>query len=150
MSRLNQAYAEEAARRLAALQPDAKPKWGKMTVPQLYGHLTAAVLYSMGEGNAMRVRGKAATRFVFRPLILNGWYKIPRNIQLPRPKDKPAPPMAEGTLEELSAAMTRFVEAADNGKSPSHPHPFLGDIGIKGWQKFHYRHFEHHLEQFGV
>jgi len=150
MPRMNAAYAENVTSRLAALSPDRQPEWGKMTVPQLHGHLTAVVRYSMGDGEAMPVRGNWRSKYIFRPLILNGVVKIPRNIKIPRPKGKPAPPMPEGTLEDLVIAMARFNEAQTEPSGPSHPHPFFGHLGLAGWAKFHYRHFEHHLQQFGV
>ena len=75
-------YAEEIIRRLKALPPDRKPKWGRMAATDLVPHLTQSMLYSMGRAGSRPFVGIWVTRRVAGPLILRGWVPLLKNVQL--------------------------------------------------------------------
>lgn len=148
-AKLTPKYAEAVIERLGRIPEDATPAWGKMNRAQLYGHLHAVMRYSEGKLGRMPDKSTPVRRLVFRPLILNGLSKIPRNIRIPGERGRTeAPP--EATLDEVAVAIRAAEAALSSGDAKTPNHPFFGEIGPRGWLKFHYRHCEHHLEQFGV
>lgn len=151
MAKLDRPFSEKALENLAQLTPETKPEWGEMNVPQLYGHLTAVVLYSTGQGPAMPFKGNAMTRHVFRHLVLYGIVPIPRGVKVPRPvgmKERPKPP--EATLDDLREALEIWHEKKAKGALTGALHPFFGKLSAEEWSRFHAAHFKHHLTQFGV
>jgi hypothetical protein len=150
MTRLSESTLRGYLDRFQKIAPDAAPCWGKMTVPQMIGHVNGAVRYSMGYGPDIPFKGNWKTKYIFAPLILNGIKQVPRNIKVPRPKGAQSfdPPVAElATLE--STLNELLAKARDGSFNPPH-HPFFGMIGPHGWMKFHGVHLDHHLRQFGV
>jgi hypothetical protein len=151
MPRLDRSYVDEVCSRLERLAPDARPLWGKMSQAQLLGHLNAVVRYTMGQGPRMPFRGNAVSRYIFGPLVRAGIVAIPRNVKLPRPEGmKERSPMPEGTLEDLRVTLDAYLNAFEQGQLAPCVHPFFGMMPPRQWNKFHVRHFEHHLKQFGV
>lgn len=150
MPRLDRATADRILERLAALTPETAPRWGKMNSAQVLGHLDAVVRYTMGELPPMPDRSTWQSRWVFKPLIIYGIVSIPHNVRIPSRPGKPDPVVPEGTLEQLGASLDEYLVRAKNGSLPPAIHPFFGVLSASTWTKFHYRHFEHHLTQFGV
>ena len=136
--------------RVKRLDPNAKGAWGQMTGEQMLGHVTGVVRYTLGQGAEMPYKGTFKTRYIYRPLILNGLVKIPHNVRVPPPKGMKTMPTPHGTVDGLREALHEYLARAQAGDLDPPHHPFFGDLGVDGWAKFHYRHFEHHLEQFGL
>ena len=140
-------YAEDIIRRLKALPPDRKPKWGRMAATDLVPHLTQTMLYSMGRRGKRPFVGNWITLHIVGPLVLNGWVPMLKNVQL----GPAAAPDATGyTLETLQAALDDYMAAVETGALHPEPHPLFGDIGVDGWAKMHSRHFAHHFKQFDL
>ena len=151
MAGLNQAFAEEIIKKLERVDPGAKPIWGKMTAPQMIGHLRKVLQYTMGEGPSMPFRGNWFSRHVLRHLIVHQVVAMPKNVRLPRPKGmKDMPPPAEATTGELLETLHEYLERHQRQELPSRVHPFFGELGPEAWNKLHVAHFKHHLKQFGV
>lgn len=149
MAGLDRKYAAALGERLSRLPADAKPRWGRMNRSQLLGHLTATVRYSMGALPPLPSRANWKSRWIFRPLILYGLASIPRNVRLPGRQGADAA-LPEGDLESLRRALDEYLDRRDAGALPAVMHPFFGKLSARAWARFHLRHFEHHLKQFGV
>ena len=52
--------------------------------------------------------------------------------------------------ERLLAAMGRFVKAAERDPDRRSLNPLFGWLSLSTWTRFHARHLDHHLRQFGV
>jgi hypothetical protein len=151
MRRLDSAAAPELLARLACIPLAAPPLWGTLTPAQLFGHLGAAVRYTMGEGPQFPFRGNWKSRHVFRRLILLGVVKIPRNVRIPRlPGKEKEPSVPEGTLDELREVVIRYHELQAEGRLGTVMHPFFGPLSPAAWARFHWLHFDHHCRQFRV
>jgi len=151
MATLDRKLAAQIIQSLEALDPDTKPAWGEMNVPQLLGHLTVVVLYSTGTGPELPYKGNWMTRNIFRHLVLYGIVPIPKGIRVPRPvgmKERPKPP--EASLDDLRTALDTWNAGREAGTLPKALHPFFGNLGPGEWARFHGAHFKHHLTQFGV
>lgn len=151
MRAFDAAYVEEVMKRLEGLPADRKPNWGTMTPAQMIGHLNVTVRYMAGNGPEMPFKGNMKTRYVFKPLILNGIVAFPHNIKLPTPKGMTAPPPpTDGTPEELRNSMNEFIEKRDRGELSPRTHPFFGPLNSREWSKFQVGHFKHHFLQFSI
>lgn len=151
MGSMTREYAAVAIDRLGRIQPDAAPQWGKLTPPQLLGHLRDTVRYTMGEGPDVPYRGNWKTRYIFRHLIIAQLVRIPRNIRLPNPDGSRTPhTFPDGTLDELRATIDEYLNRAEQNSLPPRVHPYFGVLSPRAWRRFHYAHFEHHLAQFGA
>ena len=150
MRNLDHDYVDEIVSRLRSLDPETRPKWGRMSAREMVGHLAEAVRYSMGRGPELRDCSTWFTRTVLRRLLFWGVVRIPRNVTLPRP-EAPRPALrARADLETLHALMEEYLAVVQAGELSTPHHPILGNIGVDGWARMHMLHFEHHLRQFGV
>lgn len=145
--KFTETYAIQALDRLAALPEDRVPRWGVLRKATLVEHLIWSVCGSLGEVDALVYRGNLLTRHVVRPVILYGLLPMPRNVQLLGPG---VPMGMPGGLEDLRAAIARFHAAVKVPDFTFAPHPVFGALGARGWDRMHYRHFQHHLKQFGA
>jgi hypothetical protein len=121
-----------------------------MNAHQMIVHLTDPLRVALGERHA-----------AFRTSILSIWpmNKIVSQV-MPWPKGAPtAPEFVQGIggttpteferdRQELSRALARFVEQG-NAK-PFALSPVFGKLSNDEWARLMWRHFDHHLRQFGV
>lgn len=136
----------QVLRRFSTLSPAAQPKWGKLDAPRMVTHVTDAMRAGLGELPLTPVKG---------PLGL--W---PINVlvmfHLPWPKGAPtapellqrAPANWGAELAALESAVDRFVKRDMSGAWT--PHAAFGAISGEQWGRLMYRHFDHHLTQFGA
>ena len=138
----------DVAPALARLQPDTPALWGGMRAQEMVEHLLAAVALSTGRlqldfaapADAARLRvfletDMAMPKNYMNPLLVNG-----------------LPPLRFPSLAEANAALLaelqRFLD--DAGSTDIHAHPIFGPLDHDAWDRVHYKHFRHHLMQFGV
>ena len=124
----------------------AKPHWGKMNAELMLAHLVESVRMALGEMTA-KPKKLPIRHFPLKQLIVY-W--------IPFPKGSPtAPellPKDTGTVEhnkrELARLLRVFAERASQTQWPEHP--AFGNLTRQAWGVLVYRHFDHHLRQFGV
>ena len=151
MKTFDRPFSEALLTRLESLRDDAEPRWGSLTRGQLIAHLANTLRYTMGEGPELPFKGSLMSRTLIKFLILNGIKEIPQNIRLPRPKEIPKEQwFQEGPMETLREAVDAYFAAETTGKLVTRIHPFFGALSPEEWRKLHYRHFRHHLKQFGI
>jgi hypothetical protein len=146
MRPFDQAFIDDTISRYGKLPTDAKPKWGSMSPPQLFAHLTTAIRYSSGKEELTPDEGGFFGHWIAAPLILNGIIKIPKGQKGPAMYDTAAP---EGDLETLRAELEELLAKLD-GDFQAPIHPYFGEIGNDGWTQLHVIHVDHHGRQFGV
>ena len=147
---MNQSSKEEFLRRLTAIQEDTPQQWGKMNAARVTAHLLHVLRVSLGEVECNDEGG-----FFMKTVMRFMAFHTP--MPWPKGKIETAPgfaPEPEGTFEEqkknLLAALERFVEASEKDPDKQTVHPAFGMQTLRYWQRLHGRHFEHHLQQFGV
>jgi hypothetical protein len=137
---------QELLDRLERLTPEATPRWGTMTAPQMLAHLADWMLMAKGELKvALRNRPQ---RYPPLKQLLIYWLPFPKGIQT-------SPELIGRTpLEWASerAAVRRHVQSFENlnQKATWPEHPVFGKMTPKEWSVFAYRHMDHHLRQFGM
>jgi hypothetical protein len=137
--------------RLSAIHPASARRWGTLTPHEMLCHV--------GDQNAM-VLGvrppKGSLRIRRRPLVrwLGLWSPLP----WPHgwPSDPAHDPRAEGTRpSEFPKDLARVIEGLEGiaGAAPGAliaTHEFFGTMSLLDWQRWAYRHTNHHLRQFGA
>lgn len=141
------AHRDELLDRLNRLTPDAEARWGQMTAPRMICHLSDSLRVASGEIPAEFKRSPLANPIV-RWLMA---YVVP----FPKEKAQTAPEMLltqpADWQTDLSTVRDQLRAAAQRGPNGKWaPHPAFGDISGVLYGVFIYKHFDHHLRQFGV
>ena len=135
--------------RLYRLTPDARPKWGRMTVERMLAHLSDSLRIAFGEIDAGPFKpGFLSTRF-------GRWLAIDSPLPWGHSRILAAPAFftTEPTgfnadRDRLRTLIERFWRAepcARWGVSSA-----FGPLSAEQWARLCYRHCDHHLRQFGV
>ncbi len=132
-------------RRFSALSPDAKPKWGSLDAPRMITHVTDALRAGLGE---LPLAPKKSPLGVW-PLNVLIMFHLPWPKGAPTAPEllKRAPVNWNAELAALESTVDRFVKRDINGTWT--PHAAFGALTGEQWGRLTYRHFDHHLTQFG-
>jgi hypothetical protein len=137
--------------RLRSVQPDSRRRWGTLTPHEMLCHL--------GDAAAMVLGTRPRTQPLplrHRPVLktLGLWFPVPW------PHGWPTNPLhnprAEGTRptaydQDLARAIDGLQGIAAAAPGVLEPaHGFFGLMSSRDWQRWAYRHTDHHLRQFGV
>ena len=136
----------EVIGRLRKLTPDAKAQWGKFTVGTMVTHLLDSTRMTLDEIKGMRTGMPILSWPGFKQLFMLG---------LPFGKGAPTAPQLLTTkpaeiatdVDKVVAQLERFAKA---DAPVAATHPAFGAMTKDTWGKLGYRHFDHHLRQFGV
>jgi Protein of unknown function (DUF1569) len=131
--------------RLLRLTPATKPSWGSLDAPRLVCHLRDGLAMSLGELSVRSVNRKAFQHFPLKHLML---------YVLPFPKNVPtAPELLSSTPQSFDADRQQVVQMihrlAATPKANGPEHPFFGPLSFEEWNALQWKHFVHHLNQFG-
>lgn len=137
--------------RLRAVRPDSPRRWGTLTPHEMLCHL------GDGAGMVLRTRPRmepvpARRRTVMKLVWLWSPLPWPRGV----PTNPRHNPRAEGTppsdfQEDLARAISGLediVRAPHGSLEPAHG--MFGRMTTSDWQRWAYRHTDHHLRQFGL
>lgn len=117
-----------------------------MDVVQMLQHLNLSARMTVGELEVPSVNKRALQVFPLKHLLL---------YVLPFPKGAPTAPLLKPvrveSLEEERAALLRLVERIGTGprEGAGPEHPLFGPLTWREWGVVTYKHFDHHLRQFG-
>lgn len=146
MSLLHDAAVRSAIeKRLAALTPDTRSRWGKMTVDQMLWHVNQAMSVPLGELTPDRMPflvPKALIKFV--------------TLNLPWVKGAPTNPAFvpkrkydfEAERARCRLLIGKLTARPIDGEWPFHP--IFGRMSGRDVSKLQAKHLDHHLNQFGV
>ncbi len=143
---LNAKHRTKLLARLANLDPERSPRWGGLTAPAMLAHLGDQLRMTLGEHICEPIPGvwryfPFREAFVYSPLL---WVK---GQQGPPEAFATAPTTWDEDLATVHELLDRFVKDESRSEWPEHPH--LGRMSRRAWGVFTYRHFHHHLRQFG-
>jgi hypothetical protein len=136
----------EILQRVGSVRDDALPKWGKMSAGAMLCHLSRSLSMCLGE-LPVAPKNLPLRYFPLKQLII---------YVFPFPKGAPtAPELLVKTPEPCgrgAAEIGRLLaDFAACGKREVWPdHPAFGPLDAKAWGALTYKHFNHHLRQFGV
>jgi hypothetical protein len=137
----------ELFERLSALNPDQPPRWGSLTAPRMLSHLCDQMRMTLADESCAAIRSP-----VNYPVLRELYLYV-----LPWPKGSiKGPPEAfhadpTGWTEDLgilTELVDQFLALESDRDWPKHPH--FGRMSQRDWALFSYKHFDHHLRQFGA
>ena len=137
--------------RLGTIRPDSQRRWGTLTAHEMLCHLGDAsdmVLRIRPRSLPVPLRRRSAIKWLglWSPFRWpHGWPTNPSqnpHIDGTRPSD---------FASDLKRAMFGIegIAAADPG-ALERAHGFFGVMSLADWQRWAYKHTDHHLRQFGV
>jgi len=136
-------------RRVQALTPDARRRWGKMSSHQMLCHLNDSFLSVTGQRKVSR-RGGILERTVIKFIALHAPTHWPKGVPTLPEIDQ----MSGGTppleWERDRAELARFIEWFASPAALKTDHPIFGALSESQWMRWGYLHVDHHLRQFGL
>ncbi len=138
----------EIINRIEELTPQSKAKWGKMNVGQMLHHCNLALQTATGE-----VQLKT-------PFFLKLMQPFIKKVVMSSKPYKPSLPTAKEFIitsekefeQEKKQLLNRLQHFIDKGEKAcdGSVHPAFGKLSAYEWGYSQWKHFDHHLRQFGV
>ena len=132
--------------RVARLTPDAPPRWGRMTAPQMLAHLTDWMVMAKGDLPTRPFKGILSYTPVKQLAIY--WLPFPKGVPTAKELITRAPLDWSAERAALCGYIESFEGIHPDGIWPEHP--AFGMLTPSAWGVLGYRHTDHHLRQFGV
>ncbi len=143
---------ENIKNRIKVLSEESQALFGIMTPQHMVEHLTITMKLSSAriklpdfEPNEKQLAQKDA--------LLNTTLDFPKGIKAPGSTGElPDLKMKdlEMAKEKLVASVEEFNSYFENNPDAKTVHPRFGSLNHSEWQRFHQKHFTHHLGQFGI
>jgi len=134
--------------RLEQLPANAQRQWGKMNVNQMLAHCIASLETAMGRNFPKRVlMGRILGRFMKAGIVSE--QPMPKN----SPTDKSYIITGSPDFETEKAKVMELIKAFCAGgpeKCTTHPQAFFGKMTPQEYAIMQWKHFDHHLRQFGA
>ncbi|HEU5217113.1 MAG TPA: DUF1569 domain-containing protein [Gemmatimonadales bacterium] len=139
--------ADHLLARFDRLTPDAPARWGRFTAPDMVAHLNESIRMCLGEITP-RTKNLPIRFFPLKQLII---------YVFPMPRGAPTAPellVRSGTavwadeVKTFRELMARLSTRSSDTTWPAHP--AFGPMNRRSWGVLGYKHFSHHLTQFGV
>jgi hypothetical protein len=136
---------------LRQLAPTQSPSWGHMTPIQMVEHLVWAAEISNGTRDVpCTVHPRLLERF--RPFLYND---TPTSREFMNPILKKGMPAARfqsipAAAEAFQSNMELFLGHSEEENLVFRVHPVFGPLSHEDWERSHFKHFYHHLLQFGL
>lgn len=141
----------EILTRVRLVSGDARPRWGRMSAPQMMCHLSDVLGMAMGTMAVSPATG-LLERTVVKWIALHVPLRWPPGIRTrpeidqqiagTRPGEFAADVARLESTFELFTAQPRTFEWA--------VHPIFGPLSEREWLRWGYLHMDHHLRQFGA
>jgi hypothetical protein len=129
------------------LLPTSQRLWGSMDAPRMIAHLSDQMRHTLGLAESNQYAGWRRNALVrYLAIYVIPWPKG----RIKGPKDAFLTP--PGDWEQDVDRLVSFIEeiASREKQIDWPPHAMLGPMSRKDWGAFCYKHFDHHLRQFGV
>jgi hypothetical protein len=144
------AVLESLVSRLRALEPGSARRWGTLTPHEMLCHLADSV--DMVLKTRPRTRPATATRHPLAKLL---WLWSPLHWPRGWPTNPQFNPRTEGTRPaRFDADRDRVIAGLERLAAPSgeldRSHGMFGPMSVRDWQRWAWRHADHHLRQFGL
>jgi hypothetical protein len=145
----NPSDTSEILTRLAKLQPDAQRHWGKMQVNQMLAHCNSSLETAMGLNQPKELN--FVLRFIGKMLKGKFFGQKPfmKNSQTDESYMITGNPDFEITKRQVISQIQNF-SAGGPAKCSTRPHVFFGRLTPEEWAIMQWKHFDHHLRQFGL
>ena len=138
----------EITNRINMLTPQSQRQWGKMDVAQMLAHCKEAFKVPLSDKKMPRMFMGLLIGWMIKPKLYN---------ESPWKKNLPTAPNFiikdsrdfKKEKQELTDLINQFHNDAPENVG-RFPHPMFGSFTKEQWGQSMYKHFDHHLLQFGV
>jgi len=137
---------QEIIVRIQKLSPQSQAQWGKMNVSQMLAHLQMPLGVAVGTHKLKRTLFGRIFGPIAKPILYN-----PKPFKKNLPTDKSF--IMTGSEREFELEKNKVLEMLNKFSESTmvdEPHPFFGKLNKEQWSKGMWKHFDHHLQQFGV
>lgn len=137
---------------LGALEAGTPAQWGHMSAQQMVEHLSWS--YEVSTGRCVvrcpipEAKREAWKQFLFdnRPMVRE--FRNPALVNgLPALRHEGLAAAIAAVRADAGAFRQHAASAAPDAR---HLHPVFGPLSVEEWARAHYKHFVHHLLQFGL
>jgi len=142
---------ERLLERLSRLQPDSRRRWGSLSAHEVLCHLGDAgemVLRTRPRSLPLQSVQRPARRWLLLWSPVRWPHGRPTN-PAHNPRERGTRPTDWDTDLTRARAVTVSLAAAVPGTLEA-AHGFFGTMSTSDWQRWAYRHTDHHLRQFGL
>jgi hypothetical protein len=139
----------EVLRRLRALRPDSRRRWGRMTVHQMVCHLCDSFLCVIGRkpvSHATSMFHRTAVKWIALYLPIRWVRGIPTRPEIDQYVGGTRPTEFAADVAQLEALVELVTEP--HRRFDWQPHPIFGPLTDREWLRWGYLHMDHHLRQF--
>lgn len=151
MTKQQQFLYTELSSLLDQVQVDSKAKWGKMGPQHMLEHLSGVNYLALGK---TQVPLAIPEENIPKALLwLESDKMFRKNIRMDALPEEPAPLRFADIDEARSKAkqtLDRFKSHFDQHDDFASMHPAFGPLNQARWEQFLYKHYRHHLMQFGI
>lgn len=146
---LDKAVGNEIKARFKSLNVEDMPKWGAMSVTEMFHHCMMANTKIL-EGE-LKDHKPTLKELVFKNLFLYVLPAFPKNVKGPKMIDPKLVKIQPQDFDVKRIQLLETIELFANRATPIQAtHPFFGRLNTKQWGIFSWMHMDHHLRQFGV
>jgi hypothetical protein len=132
--------------RFQSLRPDSDARWGRMSAPQMLAHLVDQMRHTLGDQRVAPRPGPLRWPVIKQAVLY--WLPWPKGrVEGPPEAFVTSPTTWEADLATFEELVSRFVQQNERTDWPDHA--LFGRMSRRVWGLFCYRHFDHHLRQFG-
>lgn len=140
---------EEIVARLEKLTNDAQRLWGSMTVSQMLAHCNVSLETAMG----LNFPKRKLIGLLLGPLIKLKFLDKKPMVKNSITEDLYVTKDDEFEFEkerERAIQLVRTFYANGPESCTAHPHSYFGKLSPNEWAVLKWKHYDHHLRQFGV
>jgi hypothetical protein len=138
--------------RLRSVTPDGRRRWGTLTAHEMLCHLgdaTDMVLGTRPRKQPVRLRRRSVVKLLWLWSPLRWPHGVPTNpLHDPRAEGTRPSDFGADLARAIAGIQAIAAAAAPNCLEPAHG--FFGTMSCRDWQRWAYRHTDHHLRQFGL
>jgi oxepin-CoA hydrolase/3-oxo-5,6-dehydrosuberyl-CoA semialdehyde dehydrogenase len=140
---------------LDKLTPETDPRWGGMTAQHMVEHLEDVVSIS-GNKASIQINTPEDKIERYKEKGLMTPYNWPINTRAPESliPGGELQPLRHKNLTEARSALSRAIRDYDAYFAENHGartnNAVFGALSYDEWQQFHFKHFRHHFQQFGL
>lgn len=147
----NNVQLEDILKKLDELEPNTKPKWGKMSAQRMVEHLTDTldlaianienVVLEIPEDKVSKAQG-----------FIHSEHPMPKNFEATfAPSDKGTRnDSIDLAIDEFAMKWVDFENYFESNPEQKTLHPNFGELDLELWRKLNAKHIKHHFEQFGL
>lgn len=138
----------EVTSRLAEIDEQIAPQWGKMNAAQMLHHCQKPLALAMGQISMEKPN-------FLKKLLFRSFKASMYNDKLWKPNLPTVKQFKVETEKQFQEEKTELLKLVDEfyemrDKTSWEPHPSFGHFTPQQWGQMQYKHLDHHLRQFGV